>query len=101
MSAGILGVDQLKDLTRPSGKGTMRLYSSSDQPLDQSFLGPSAFDLPLGERYWEMKGSCRTGKRYNVRDLIQKHASNPVPKLLTPEPITLKRQQVYLFKADC
>src|SRR5437588_2823663 len=101
MSAGILCINQLKDLTGPSDKGTMRLYNSYDQPLDKSFLGPSALDLPLGDRYWEMRGSCRTGKRYKVRDLIQKHSLNATPKSLTQEPITLKRQQVYLFKADC
>jgi dCTP deaminase len=101
MSAGILCIDQVKDLIKPRAGETMRLYKPSDQPFEESFLGPSAIDLPLGDRYWEMKGSCRTGKQYKVRDLIQKHSLDHEPKTLSKEPITLKRRHVYLFKADC
>jgi dCTP deaminase len=80
----------------------MRLYNSAYQPFDKSFLAASAIDLPLGDRYWEMRGSCRTGKRYKVSDLIQKHSFSPgEAKPLGKIPITLKRQHVYLFKADC
>ncbi len=100
MSAGILCIDQVKELMAPFD-GTMRLYNSLFQPLGDSFLGPSAIDLALGEHYWEMKGSCRTGKQYKVADLIQKHSLDPKPKSLTAERIVLKRRKVYLFKADC
>lgn len=79
----------------------MRLYNSADEPFNESLIGLSAIDLPLGDRYWKMKGSCRTGKRYKVRDLIRKHSLNSKSKPLSDKPITLERQQVYLFKADC
>jgi dCTP deaminase len=100
VSAGILSVDQVKELIS-SPQGTMRLYNLTDQPLDESLIGLSAIDLPLGDRYWKMKGSCRTGKRYKVRDLIHKHSLHGEPELLGDNLITLERQQVYLFKADC
>jgi dCTP deaminase len=69
--------------------------------IDESFLGPSSIDLPLGANYWEMKGSCRTGKQYKVPDLIQKYSLHIDPKSLTNEPIVLKQRHVYLFQADC
>lgn len=102
MGAGILNIDQLKEFLNPSGSSTIRIYKpSSGTPFDESCLGPSAMDLPLGENFWEMKGSCRTGKRYKVQDLIRKHAVHGSPQNLSAEPFTLKRQHVYLFKADC
>ena len=54
----------------------------------------------MGDHYWEMKGSCRTGKRDEVADLIKKYARDPEPKPLGNAPVTLKKQNVYLFKAD-
>ncbi len=101
MSAGILCAGQVRELIHPLAGGKMRLYRSSDEPFDESFVDTSAIDLPLGEHYWEMRGSCRTGKQYEVRDLIKSHALDKKPKPLADEPITLKRRQVYLFKADC
>src|SRR5574341_859460 len=103
MSAGILCMDQVRALINPPEGQTTRLYSSSSHPFDETCLDPSAsaIDLPLGENFWEMKGSCRTGKHYKVLDLIRKHALDSRPKSLTSDPITLRRQHVYLFKADC
>jgi dCTP deaminase len=102
MSAGILCSDQVRELIHPPNGGTMRLYNSSYQPLDDKLIAASAIDLPLGDRYWEMKGSCRTGKEYKVSDLIHKHSSHPSePKSLAGGPVTLKRRHVYLFEADC
>lgn len=101
MSAGILCIDQLRELIHPPSPGKMRLCSSSDGPFDESLLDASALDLPLGEHYWEMKGSCRTGKQYDVADLITKHSKDGKRQPLTEQPTTLKRQKVYLFKADC
>jgi len=101
MSAGILCAKQVRELIHPLHGGKRRLYKTSNEPFDEKHLSASAIDLPLGEHYWEMKGSCRTGKKYRVPDLIQSHSSDPKPKSLTQEPIVLRRQHVYLFKADC
>jgi dCTP deaminase len=97
MSAGILCEKQVRKLIHPSG-GTTRLYRPSGKAFDK-LLGPSAIDLPLGSRYWEMEGSCRTGKEYKVQDLIRKHSL--VAKTLQEAPVKLERCRVYLFEADC
>src|SRR5579872_4009271 len=101
MSAGVLCEDQIKEMIAPKSGQTIRLVSSSSQPFKRSLVGLSAIDLPLGDQYWEMQGSCRTGKRYKVADLVRKYANHQKAKPLTDKAITLKRRQVYLFKADC
>lgn len=97
MSAGILCEKQVGRLIDPS-RGTTRLYRPSGKPFGK-LIGPSAIDLPLGARYWEMNGSCRTGREYKVQDLIHKHSS--AQKTLTEKPVRLERRKVYLFEADC
>jgi dCTP deaminase len=101
MGAGILSTAQVKDLLNLKSGGRPRLCKPSGSPLEESLLSESAINLPLGDHYWEMKGSCRTGKRDEVADLIKKYARDPEPKPLGNAPVTLKKQNVYLFKADC
>jgi dCTP deaminase len=100
MSAGILSTAQVKDLIKPKNGGTPRLYRPSGLPLD-SLLTESAIDLPLGDQYWEMKGSCRTWQSDKVTDLIKKYAKNSTPTTLGEAVVTLRKHTVYLFKADC
>lgn len=101
MSAGILCANQVKELIDPR-TDTRRLYNSSGGPFEKDFIGLSAIDLPLGGEYWEMKGSCRTGSKYKVPDLTQQYSKPPnQPKSLGSDPVLLKKQCVYLFKADC
>lgn len=101
MSAGVLCANQVTTLINPE-TGTMRLLKSSGAPFEESLVGPSAIDLPLGSEYWEMKGSCRTGYEYKVPDLIHKYSLHPdEPKSLSNSPVQLKKHKVYLFKADC
>jgi dCTP deaminase len=101
MSAGILCANQVNKLIKPE-TGTIRLLKSSGTPFEKSLVGASAIDLPLGDEYWEMKGSCRTGYEYKVPDLIQKHSLHPqAPKSFSNNPVQLKKHNVYLFKADC
>src|SRR6058998_2120034 len=97
MSAGILCEKQVRQLIYPP-KGTTRLYRPSGNSFDK-LVGPSAIDIPLGSRYWEMKGSCRTGKDYKVKDRTDKYSSGA--KTLTDKPIKLERRRVYVFEADC
>ena len=100
MAAGILCKDQVIKLIQPD-VGTVMLYKPSGSIVDSSTIGLSSIDLPLGDLYWEMKGSCRTGNKYKVTDLIQKHSLNlNGPHHLDEQPVTLKKQKVYLFKAD-
>ena len=101
MSAGILCANQVKELIDPR-TGTRRLYNSSGGPFEKDFIGLSAIDLPLGNQYWEMEGSCRTGTEYNVLDLTKKYSKPPhKSKPLGNDPVLLKKRYVYLFKADC
>jgi dCTP deaminase len=100
MGAGILSTAQVRDLIKPKNGGVPRLYRPSGLPLD-SLLTESAIDLPLGDQYWEMQGSCRTGQSDKVTGLINKYAKNPSPTTLGESLVTLKKQTVYLFKADC
>ena len=101
MSAGILCANQVNKLIEPE-TGTIRLHKSSDYPFEKSLVGASAIDLPLGNIYWEMKGSCRTGSEYKVADLTHKYSRHhEEPKSLGKEPVLLKKHNVYLFKADC
>src|SRR5260221_340292 len=100
MSAGILSTAQVKDLIKSNNTGKARLHRPSGLSLDP-LLTESAIDLPLGDQYWEMQGSCRTGQIYKVTDLIKKYAKNPAPQPLGTTPVTLKKPTVYLFKADC
>src|SRR5437773_1510387 len=99
MGPGILSAEQVKKLIHPD-QGKRRLHNSSDGPFDESKIDSSAIDLPLGEHYWEMKGSCRTGAGFNVADVTAKHSKDPKGKTVEG-PIRLERGHVYLFKADC
>ena len=102
MSAGILCAKQVISKLIERGDDTLRLYNSSGVPLEKKFVGLSSIDLPLGDKYWEMKGSCRTGTKYKVADLIQRHSKHPdAPRELNSKPVQLKKHHVYLFKADC
>lgn len=101
MSAGILCENQINELIAPK-TGKIRLQKSPGRPFEQLPAGKAAIDLPLGEHYREMRGSCRTGSEYNVTDLIRKYSKHPEElKSLGRESVTLKRTNVYLFEADC
>jgi hypothetical protein len=101
MSAGILCVNQINTFIKPK-TDTIRLLKSSGQPFEEKFIGLSAIDLPLGNIYWEMEGSCRTGNKYKVPDLIRKYSKpHEKSKTLGHELVLLKKHHVYLFKADC
>lgn len=101
MSAGILCANQINKLIEPE-TGTIRLQKSPGHNFEKLKDGDAAIDLPLGDEFWEMRGSCRTGNKYKVTDLIQKYSSHPEEtKSLGNTPILLKKGNVYLFKADC
>ncbi|MBW7989515.1 MAG: 2'-deoxycytidine 5'-triphosphate deaminase [Planctomycetes bacterium] len=101
MSAGILCEKQINKLIE-SGSDTIRLHKSPGHVFEKLRDGDAAIDIPLGDRYWEMKGSCRTGYRYGATDLIQKHSKHPEkPTSLGDATVRLEKRHVYLFKADC
>lgn len=101
MSAGILCKKQVNKLIEPD-TGTRRLYKSSGHAFEKSLVCASAIDLPLGDQYWEMEGSCRTGEKYKVLDLISEYSKHPQEqKSLGSDLVLLKKHNVYLFKADC
>jgi len=93
MSAGVLCKEEVLDLINPSsGKAVIDPTSSSELKVAASSL-----DLPIGMQYWEMAGSCRTGKTLNVRDIIKRYGK---PCLLDQQKV-LKKNQVYLFEVGC
>jgi dCTP deaminase len=96
MSAGVLSLDQLKKLVTPTDRTTSKLWSSA--PDFEKGFDQSALDLPLGDKFWEMTGSCRAGKGYKVLDLIRRYGTS---KTLAGGSTTLRRGQVYVFEADC
>ncbi len=101
MSAGILCEKQINELIAPE-TDTIRLQKSPGCPFEKLSDGDASIDLCLGDQYWEMKGSCRTGYEYKVTDLIRKHSKHPHgPKNLEDKPVVLSKRNVYLFKADC
>jgi dCTP deaminase len=101
MSAGILCENQVNKLINPE-TGTVRLYKSPSGAFKKLLDGEAAIDLPLGDKYWEMLGSCRTGSEYKVADLIHKYSIHPdETKSLGKDSVLLKKRHVYLFKADC
>ncbi len=101
MSAGILCEKQINELIAPE-TDTIRLQKSPGCAFEKLSDGDASIDLPLGDKYWEMQGSCRTGNEYKVTDLIRKYSKHPnKPKPLGSESVLLKKHHVYLFKADC
>lgn len=102
MGAGILCEQQINKLSSPKAGETIRLQKTPGLAFDALPDGDAAINLPLGDLYWEMKGSCRTGKEYKIADLTAKFSTNPKkPMALGTEPVLLKKHHVYLFKADC
>lgn len=100
MKAGILSTEQVKELINPKNRVSPKLHRPSGLSFENSLFAESAIDIPLGDKYWEMKGSCRTGELNDMQELTDKYASGPAPKILNEKPIRLKKKQVYLFKAD-
>jgi dCTP deaminase len=101
VSAGILSANQIKELTK-SDKGTVRLLDMSGRPFPEKLIGLSAIDVPLGDKYWEMKGSTRTGEKLKVSDIIQRYSKTPnQPNVLGSDLVKLDKRSVYLFRADC
>ena len=95
MGVGILCGRDVEEQLRPTG-GHHRIHRPSGQPLD---VGLSAVDLPLGERYWVMKGSCRSGPDLSVDDLCRYFAEGRAQTL--HEPTVLEKGRVYLIQLDC
>lgn len=100
MPIGILCKQEVRELN-PAGPQPHCVSRPSSRPVDD-LLNESSLDLPLGDQYWRMKGSCRTGTKMKVSpDLIRLFsASGERPTPLTGD-LVLERGCVYLFKVDC
>lgn len=92
MAAGVLNQKQVRDIlvrsTPPRIKATNQ--------IDLSLIDPSAIDLPLGERYFEMRASCRPGKNSVVKDIIQHYKSGNARSL--DEGTIFEREKIYLVE---
>jgi dCTP deaminase len=97
MGIGILSPKEVLELYQTSPKG---IWRPSGEELDD-LVDKSSIDLPLGSKYWVMKGSCRIGKGMKVSsDLIPRFSQNPTPQRLEGD-LRLHTDKVYLFEADC
>ncbi len=94
MAVGILCPAEIEEQLRPSG-GHYGILRPSNQPLR---LDLSAVDLPLGNQFWVMKGSCRSGPDLSVRDLLRLFAQEG-PKELRAD-TRLETGKVYLIELD-
>ncbi|MBM4041345.1 MAG: hypothetical protein FJ290_22820 [Planctomycetes bacterium] len=94
MAVGILCPAEIEGQLMPSG-GHHRVFRPSNQPLKPDL---SAIDLPLGNRFWVMKGSCRSGPDLSVSDL-QRYFAQEGPRELSAG-TTLEKGKVYLIELD-
>lgn len=102
MGIGILSAQQVLGLN-PSGTAAHRISRPSGLPLDALLKkSSSAIDLPLGNKYWVMKGSCRTGggRKVKVSDLTRLFAQGSSAKTLEKDTI-LQKGSVHIFEVDC
>ena len=96
MGVGILSAIQVSDELMPEGR-----HQSIRRPSGNEIsFNASSIDLPLGDKYWLMQGSCRSGPDLTVTDLIAHHAVSEHPQTLTSGTV-LDKGQVYLIKLDC
>ena len=70
MSVGVLNQKQIFELINGDPS---QIKCENKIELAQNDIDPSAIDLPLGNRYWTMKASCRARQGGPVIDLIQKY----------------------------
>ena len=99
MGIGILSPQEVLKLHHGI-KGPKGISRPSGDPLDP-LVHESSIDLPLGDKYWVMKGSCRTGRTGKVSaDLIPRFSRDKTPKSLKGN-LVLEKNHVYLFEADC
>jgi len=99
MSVGILSPEEIREELLPEGDGRHAHHSvfrPSGGTLDIDF---SSIDLPLGDQYWVMKGSCRSGSDLSVHDLIRYYSEDETPQDLCKDTV-LQRGHVYLVKVD-
>ena len=87
MSAGVLSKQQVQKLIEPRLQGKRVIHSTVGRDIE---VDGSSFDLPIGRKYWEMRGSCRTGKDLNVRDIISKYAKQEKASTLEEEMVLKK-----------
>lgn len=96
MAAGVLSREHVKQLVNQE-----RIIRPSGEEWDK-LIDHSAFDLPLGNEYWEMRGSCRAGATFKVRDdIIPRFAKGKTEPKELSNGTTLHPGQVYVFRADC
>ncbi len=95
MSAGVLCEKEVRELLDPK-RGQQVIQPAANVTLE---VDGSSLDLPIGSQYWEMKGSCRSGKDLNVKDIIRKYSSG-FPNVLEGD-LRLLKNHVYLFEVDC
>lgn len=96
MGIGILTERQIREMNPKGGKPHAVKMPASERTR---FNG-SSFDLPLGNRYWIMKGSCRTGQAMKVSDIVRLYARDETGVAFRSS-TKFTRGSVYLFKLGC
>jgi dCTP deaminase len=96
MAAGVLNNEQLIDVLFDPNTPAWIPNPASDKLPD---VDGSAIDLPIGNRYWIMRGSCRPNPQRDLRQLLD---DNKFKGPFTLEPNTLfKTGQVYWIELQC
>lgn len=90
MSAGVLNQEQVLSLINSDPPGVNSTSKILEVP------DPSAIDLPLGTRYFEMRGSCRPGHDHTVSSLIRNYGIGE--EMLLKEDTKLERGKIYLIE---
>ena len=98
MAVGILCREEVETELIPAPPGRHRIHRPSGSSIA---AGLSAVDLPLGNKYWVMRGSCRSGPDLNVSDLHRLYAQGEPREKELVHGTVLEKQKVYLIQLDC
>lgn len=94
MSAGVLNNEQIPQILFNDNAPAWEPNTASRPDIDGS-----AIDLPLGTRYWIMKGSCRPTPQRSLLQ-IRSELTDSGPHPLNSETI-LKKNHVYWVELQC
>jgi dCTP deaminase len=94
MGIGILSAEELRALNPPGA----RAHCVNCPSLEGMKSHISALDLPISDKCWRLKGSCRITPEMGISDLRRLGAAEEMP---VTGPVVLQKGNVYLFKLDC
>lgn len=91
MSVGVLNQEQIHKLINDDSS---QIKCEKRIEIPQEKIDPSAIDLPLGDKFWTMKASCRVKQTGHVTDLIQRYGG---PRKKLEKGTILRPKTTYLI----